>query len=164
MARIEHLHKHIDNGGISVEVDYDSDNGHTSITFDTQYFGYPAITSTLSTWGVLPEGDAAFLKELGLMLLRASDKLNRERAEKIIPEIGNAVDAGSADDLRKLGWIVAVHNDYRYHGVDFTFWLLTEPGGRWLKGEGTSDAAALNNIRAQLDAEKEKLREEQGGS
>jgi hypothetical protein len=78
MARIEHLHKHIDNGGISVDVDYDPDKGYTSITFNTQYFGYPCVTSTLTTWGVVPEGEANFLKELGLMFLRASDKLNEK--------------------------------------------------------------------------------------
>ena len=76
MSRIEHLHKHIDNGGVSVDIDYDSNNGFTNIIFNTQYFGYPAVTSTLSTWGVMPEGDANFLKELGLMFLRASDKLS----------------------------------------------------------------------------------------
>ena len=163
MARIEHLHKHIDNGGISVEVDYDPDKGYTNIIFGTQYFGYPCVTSTLTTWGQAPEGEAAFLKELGHMFLRASDKVAGERNEKIIPEVDASAES-SADDLRELGWIVAVHNDYRYHGVDFTFWLFTELGGRWIKGEGTSDAEALNNIRQQLAGEKEKLREEQGSS
>ena len=83
MPRIEHLHKHIDNGGISVDVDYNRTEGCTNITFNTQYFGYSCITSTLSTWGVVPEGDADFLKELGLMFLRASDKLRTEEARDV---------------------------------------------------------------------------------
>jgi hypothetical protein len=60
----------------------------------------------------------------------------------------------NADDLRAAGWTVAVHNDYWQHGELYTFWLLTHPSGRWLKGEGLSDAEALNQIRAVLNAEK----------
>jgi hypothetical protein len=46
--------------------------------------------------------------------------------------------------LRSEGWRVAVHNDYRQHGQDCTFWLLTHPTGRWVKGEGVSDGLALD--------------------
>jgi len=45
--------------------------------------------------------------------------------------------------LRNEGWRVAVHNDYRQDGRDWTFWLLTHPDGRWIKGEGISDGLAL---------------------
>lgn len=45
--------------------------------------------------------------------------------------------------FRANGWMVAVHNDYRQHGRFNTFWLLTHPNGRWVKGEGASDALAL---------------------
>ncbi len=58
---------------------------------------------------------------------------------------------GSADDLRKLGMTVAVHNDYRLGGIAYTFWLMTvEVDGtlRAFKGEGTTDAEALDVIRA----------------
>jgi hypothetical protein len=54
---------------------------------------------------------------------------------------------GSADDLRAQGWSVAVHNDYSLHGTPHTFWLLTKDG-RAIKGEGFTDADALNAIRA----------------
>jgi len=64
-----------------------------------------------------------------------------------------AVIEASPDDLRALGWAVAVHNDYRLNGVAHTFWLLTK-GDRCIKGEGPTDAAALNVIRAALDADK----------
>jgi hypothetical protein len=50
------------------------------------------------------------------------------------------------DDLRTLGWAVAVHNDYRQDGVPYTFWLLTKDG-RAVKGEGRTDAEALDQIR-----------------
>ncbi len=53
----------------------------------------------------------------------------------------------SADDLRAKGWTVSSHNDYRLKGVPHTFWLLTHPSGRWLKGEGRTDAEALDQIR-----------------
>lgn len=55
----------------------------------------------------------------------------------------------SPDDLRELGWSVAVHNDYRNHGNPYTFWLMTKDG-RALKGEGATDAEALNEIRKQI--------------
>ena len=53
------------------------------------------------------------------------------------------------DDLRALGWTVAVHNDYRLDGVAHTFWLFTK-GGQAVKGEGRTDAEALNQIRAAI--------------
>lgn len=60
----------------------------------------------------------------------------------------------SADDLRGLGWMVAVHNDYRLDGDKHTFWLLTHPleGGGFLalQGEAKFDAEALDNIRRQV--------------
>ena len=55
----------------------------------------------------------------------------------------------SPDDLRAQGWRVAVHNDYRQNGRLFTFWLLTM-GDRCVKGEGETDAEALDAIREQL--------------
>ena len=52
------------------------------------------------------------------------------------------------DALHKAGWRVAVHNDYRLNGEDHTFWLFTHPNGRWIKGEGRTDAEALSQCRA----------------
>lgn len=45
--------------------------------------------------------------------------------------------------LRALGWSVAVHNDYKINGLRMTFWLFTHENGRWVKGEGPQDEAAL---------------------
>lgn len=53
----------------------------------------------------------------------------------------------SPDDLRKAGWSVAVHNDYRLDGVAHTFWLFTRDGVA-VKGEGETDADALDAVRA----------------
>jgi hypothetical protein len=61
----------------------------------------------------------------------------------------------TADDLRGLGWMTAVHNDYRHNGEKFTFWLLTYPleGGGFLalQGEAKTDVEALDNIRYQVN-------------
>ena len=48
--------------------------------------------------------------------------------------------------LRSQGWAVAVHNDYFIKGERFTFWLFTHPEGIWIKGEGKSDAEALDPL------------------
>lgn len=61
-------------------------------------------------------------------------------------------DTASPDDLRAEGWTVAVHNDYRLNGVPHTFWLLTHPDGRYVKGEGRTDAEALTAIRLALSS------------
>jgi hypothetical protein len=53
------------------------------------------------------------------------------------------------DDIRAAGWAVAVHNDYRLNGVAHTFWLFTKVD-RCVKGEGLTDADALNQIRLTL--------------
>jgi len=46
--------------------------------------------------------------------------------------------------LRGNGWMVAVHNDYVLNGKAMTFWLFTHSGaGRFIKGEGATDAEAL---------------------
>lgn len=57
----------------------------------------------------------------------------------------------SPDDIRALGWTVAIHNDYRQSGERHTFWLFTK-GDRAIKGEGVTDADALNKVRAVLAA------------
>lgn len=54
------------------------------------------------------------------------------------------------DDLRAMGLTVAVHNDYRLNGERHTFWLFTTADGRALKGEGKTDAEALDQVRSAL--------------
>ena len=58
--------------------------------------------------------------------------------------------ASLPDDIRAAGWVVAVHNDYVLQGERNTFWLFTHHDGRWVKGEGKTDADALNQIRSTL--------------
>lgn len=53
------------------------------------------------------------------------------------------------DDIRAEGWMVAVHNDYRLNGELYTFWLFTK-GEKAIKGEGKTDAEALDQIRQKL--------------
>ena len=69
-----------------------------------------------------------------------------ERAEE---KARKAAEERTPDDLRAMGWSVAVHNDYRINGEPHTFWLFTKDE-RAVKGEGHTDADALNQIRAAL--------------
>ena len=57
-----------------------------------------------------------------------------------------------ADDLRAKGLTVAVHNDYRLNGERCTFWLFVDGAGMSYKGEGQTDAVALNQVRAAFAA------------
>jgi hypothetical protein len=53
------------------------------------------------------------------------------------------------NELRRSGWTVAVHNDYRLNGQPKTFWLFTHVSGVWAKGEGATDEEALTEASAQ---------------
>jgi hypothetical protein len=59
-----------------------------------------------------------------------------------------------ADEIRAMGWAVAVHNDYRLNGEAMTFWLFTK-GDRCVKGEGRTDADALAIVLAALSVNPE---------
>ncbi len=83
----------------------------------------------------MPGGAKANVEKVKEALLRAYD-------------LGAAAE-GKADDIRALGWAVAVHNDYRQNGEAYTFWLFTKDG-RAIKGEGRTDAEALDQVRAAL--------------
>ena len=52
--------------------------------------------------------------------------------------------------LRWAGWRVAVHNDYRLDGKDHTFWLFTK-GYLAAKGEGLTDAEALQEVEREVE-------------
>lgn len=76
-----------------------------------------------------------------------------------MPRVFPNTNPACPDDIRAAGWLVAVHNDYRLGGRFHTFWLFTkddskdrpEPGeGRYAKGEGESDAVALNSVRSMI--------------
>jgi len=54
------------------------------------------------------------------------------------------------DFLRKRGWMVAVHNDYRIGGELHTFWLFTK-GHFCAKGEGRTDADALAQVSQRIN-------------
>lgn len=78
--RIKHIHKHIDNGGVTVEVCQTDDKyKNLSVKFDTSYHGYPNISCELNLWGEL---GVDFLKELGLMFIEASQKVKEEEQKQ----------------------------------------------------------------------------------
>jgi hypothetical protein len=64
--------------------------------------------------------------------------------------------SSSPNDLRDLGLMVAVHNDYHHNNKLMTFWLMTwkQENGivRAFKGEGDCDCDALDEIRNQMAA------------
>lgn len=76
-----------------------------------------------------------------------------QASEGAVGEVAEWADlvAANPDDIRAQGWVVAVHNDYRLNGIFHTFWLFTKDG-QAIKGEGVSDAEALQQVRARLPA------------
>lgn len=89
-----------------------------------------------------PQLDNAMQHAFGLLSLRkSSSPQDAGRAA--------AIEEHRADDIRALGWSVAVHNDYRQNGMPHTFWLFTK-GREAIKGEGRTDADALNEVRRSL--------------
>lgn len=66
------------------------------------------------------------------------------------------LDHSKPDDLRKMGWAIAIHNDYFEDGIPYTFWLLTKKDTvspyhtRAIRGEGRNDTIALDHIREQI--------------
>lgn len=47
-------------------------------------------------------------------------------------------------EIRKMGWSVAVHNDYYIDGKFFTFWGFSNKD-KWIKGEGQCSAQAVES-------------------
>lgn len=85
----------------------------------------------------------------GLESALAGERAAREHDRSVRWALPETMVAGSPDDIRALGWAVAVHNDYKLNGVKHTFWLFTK-GDRNVKGEGLTDAEALNEVRSAL--------------
>lgn len=54
---------------------------------------------------------------------------------------------GTADDLRKKGWIVIKHDDYWQEGRLKTTWIVAK-GTKCFLGDGHSDQEALEKIRS----------------
>ena len=58
------------------------------------------------------------------------------------------------EQIRGEGWSVAVHNDYRQGGKQFTFWLFTHwQSHKYLKGEGLTDREALQQVWNEIERE-----------
>jgi len=90
-------------------------------------------------------------KAKGLESALAGEKAAREHDRSVRWALPEEMVVGCPDDIRALGWAVAVHNDYKMNGVKHTFWLFTK-GDSCMKGEGLTDAEALNEVRAALAA------------
>lgn len=81
------------------------------------------------------------------LLRAAADLIEQSGRAACASDALRLASAVTADDMRALGWAVAVHNDYRLHGEPHTFWLFTRDGCA-IKGEGRTDAEALRDARA----------------
>lgn len=101
----------------------------------------------LGAWGA-DTRHASMLAAFANQLLRAGVAAT-PAPESVLRTAISAYKESVPDDLRFMGWSVAVHNDYRVNGVPHTFWLLTK-NGRAIKGEGETDGEALNIVREQV--------------
>ena len=78
VVNVENVYKHIDNGGIIVNMnikDFDDGFSIPSISISTQYHGYASVTSTLEGLEI----DAAFLNELADKLKLFAVELENRR-------------------------------------------------------------------------------------
>ena len=71
------------------------------------------------------------------------EAIGGEESIRLHNEAAARIRAASPDDIRAEGWTVAVHNDYRLDGETYTL-------GWSVKGEGRTDAEALNKVRDQI--------------
>jgi DNA-binding transcriptional regulator YiaG len=69
-----------------------------------------------------------------------------KQAQRVVGKNAESV----PDDIRDQGWTVAMHGDSQVKGKFRTCWLFTNEDGRYLKGEGQTDAEALNLVRQKL--------------
>lgn len=68
-------YKHIDNGGITVSIEDRGRDDGIYLTIDGQYFGYPAIISSMRIDPATQLGPE-WLEKVGLMLLKASQTMS----------------------------------------------------------------------------------------
>jgi hypothetical protein len=52
--------------------------------------------------------------------------------------------------IRSMGYLVGVHNDYKLNGQSMTFWLFTHESGHFIKGEGLTDEEALKECKIKI--------------
>lgn len=98
-------------------------------------------------------------KELCVRLRASGPSCRHEAAdliEELMPEHEKlmqllATGESTLERLRKKGWAVGCHNDYRQGGEKRTFWLLTN-GDRCVTGEGRSDWLALAGVEIRIAA------------
>lgn len=101
-------------------------------------------------WDARGQADAAELAEANADASAAWQHVDSMAAQLAAKDAEiAALRASSSEDIRAQGWAVAVHNDYRQGGQSYTFWLFTR-NDQCVRGEGRTDAEALNWVRDQL--------------
>ncbi len=117
----------------------------------TQEFGF-WYAEILENGRIDPKGVDLLVTRRGFNKTEASrfrgfvNQMNRQAKALILEH--KIETFNTLDRLRRSGWTVAVHNDYRFRDRPHTFWLMTR-GTTALKGEGLSDLAALIQIAQQ---------------
>lgn len=110
------------------------------------------MTDDLAPFKRLYDAKCAEVAQLKLENARLKASLTtEERTEFNLVEL---YERSIPDDLRDKGLTVAVHNDYRQNGTRHTFWLMTldhKDQCLAFKGEGETDAIALDQIRTQVN-------------
>ena len=77
---ISRLYCHVDNGGITVTIEQEEEFGNIAVSFGTSYFGYPAVSARLQTFGGLGKlSQKDFLRSLGTMFIEAAAKLKESK-------------------------------------------------------------------------------------
>ena len=71
MGKVHSEHHHIDNGGVSVEIEDKGAAEGVVLSLVGEYYGYPAVKSEINIENLGPE----WLKKVGLMFLRASEDM-----------------------------------------------------------------------------------------
>lgn len=72
----DYAYQHIDNGGITFDIKQD-DEFVTTLTFETKYFGYPAIKTELS--GLI---DPDFLRSIANLCDTYADRMTVKNVEE----------------------------------------------------------------------------------
>jgi hypothetical protein len=93
--------------------------------------------------GFLIDDHACLVKALEKLGLLQFD-LPKQTAQTETSEYAEAeLMATLLGNMRRVGWRVATHHDYRLNGNDMTFWLFVHPNGDYVKGEALTDVVAL---------------------
>lgn len=83
------------------------------------------------------------LIDMVLHSAQADGAMDRAAVCALCREVEDFLSKSVLDELRRDGWMVVCHNDYRLNGVLMTWWSFAR-GSQYVKGEGHTDAEALD--------------------